>query len=168
MADAAASATLWRPERDARPACGRKQVRRLFIACALAGFTALSAATARSAGEAETDPGLARVGAEMFQHYCAACHGTTAEGNGPVAPVLKVPPKDLTRIAARRSGNFPDAEIARFIDGRFDVVAHGTREMPVWGLTFSKRLVAKDVEADEVARGRIEALVEYLKTIQRK
>ena len=143
-------------------------MRRVVIACVVAGFAALAASPGWSAGEEEIDPGFARVGAEMFQRYCASCHGTSAEGNGPVAQVLKVPPKDLTRIAARRSGNFPEAEIARFIDGRFDVVAHGTREMPVWGLTFSKREVPKGEDPDAVARGRIEALIEYLKTIQRK
>ena len=129
---------------------------------------ALAPGAAWSAGAKEADPGLIRVGAEMFQHDCASCHGAGAVGNGPVAPVLKVPPADLTRIAARRKGVFPDAEIARFIDGRFDVVAHGTREMPVWGHTFSQQDVAKGVEPDAVARGRIEALIEYLKTIQRK
>ena len=143
-------------------------MRRVAVTFALCGIAALALGAARLARAADTtDPGFARVGAEMFQRYCASCHGTGAEGNGPVAPVLKVPPADLTRIAARRSGTFPDAEIARFIDGRFDVVAHGTREMPVWGLTFSQQDVTKGEDPDAVARGRIEALVEYLKTIQR-
>jgi mono/diheme cytochrome c family protein len=146
-----------------------RRLRGVSIASVLAGFVALTAWAAQPSRAAEeTDPGFARVGAEMFQRYCASCHGTNAEGNGPVASVLKVPPKDLTRIAARRSGNFPEAEIARFIDGRFDVVAHGTREMPVWGLTFSNREVPKGEDPDAVARGKIEALIEYLKTIQRK
>jgi len=52
------------------------------------------------------------------------------------AAALTTPPADLTRIAARRGGSFPDGEVARFVDGRFDLPAHGTREMPVWGERF--------------------------------
>jgi hypothetical protein len=47
--------------------------------------------------------------------------------------VLRIPPPDLTRIAQRRGGNFPDAEIAAQIDGRTVVPAHGSRDMPIWG-----------------------------------
>jgi mono/diheme cytochrome c family protein len=115
----------------------------------------------------EGDSVLAPAGAEMFGQYCAACHGTSGEGNGPAAGALSVPPADLTRIAARRGGSFPDAEIARFIDGRFDLPAHGTREMPIWGRRLGAS-IAKGTEPDEVARGRILALVEYLKTIQKQ
>ena len=111
------------------------------------------------------DPLLVRPGAETFHEYCAACHGATGEGNGPVAIELKKPPADLTRIAARRGGKFPDADVARWIDGRFDVPAHGTREMPIWGRVFQDK-VAPGTEPDEVVRGRILSLTEYLKTIQ--
>jgi mono/diheme cytochrome c family protein len=115
---------------------------------------------------AEPDPVLVRPGAETYHAYCAACHGATGVGDGPVAMELKHPPADLTRIAARRGGKFPDADLARFIDGRFDVPAHGTREMPIWGRIFQEKL-APGTEPDEVARGRVLALIEYLKTIQR-
>jgi len=59
----------------------------------------------------------------------------------------------------------PDAEVASFIDGRFELDAHGTREMPVWGRRLAEPIAA-GTEGDEVARGRIQILVEYLKTIQ--
>lgn len=129
--------------------------------------SALSAATTPSRAWAEGDAMLSRVGAEMFQQYCAACHGASGVGDGPTAGELRTPPADLTRIAARREGRFPDADIARFIDGRFDVPAHGTREMPIWGRKLGEA-VAEGTESDEVARGRILALVEYLKSIQKK
>ena len=107
----------------------------------------------------------ADLGAQLFARYCASCHGTTGVGDGPVARALSRPPADLTRIAARRGGAFPDGEIAQWIDGRFDVPAHGTREMPIWGRQLADP-IAEDASGEEVARGRIDLLVEYLKTIQ--
>jgi mono/diheme cytochrome c family protein len=139
-------------------------MRRVAIVLAF-GFAVTSGAAA--AASEPGDPMLAQVGAEMFQQYCASCHGTNGEGNGPVAASLKKSPADLTRIAARRGGNFPDAEIARWIDGRFDAPAHGTREMPVWGRQFQDT-IGKETDPDEVVRGRLLTLVEYLKTIQKK
>lgn len=116
--------------------------------------------------ESEADPLLARVGAESFRTYCVACHGPTGVGDGPAASALRTPPADLTRIAARRAGRFPDGEIARFIDGRFDVPAHGSREMPIWGEKLGEP-IAEGADHDEVVRGKLLALVEYLKTIQK-
>ncbi len=113
------------------------------------------------------DPVLAELGAEAFPRYCASCHGLGAQGNGPAAAALLVRPADLTRIAARRGGAFPDGEVARKIDGRFDLPAHGNREMPIWGDRFGDAIPDSGV-AEEISRGRIAVLVEYLKSIQRK
>jgi hypothetical protein len=87
-------------------------------------------------------------------------------GDGPVASSLRVKPADLTRIADRRGDQFPDNDIARFIDGRFELPAHGPREMPVWGQRLAERLPETQV-SDEIVRGEIHILVEYLKSIQR-
>lgn len=105
------------------------------------------------------------LGAQLFGRYCASCHGMTGVGDGPVAGALSRPPADLTRIAARRGGDFPDGEIAQWIDGRFDVPAHGPREMPIWGRQLADP-IAEDASGEEVARGRIDLLVDYLKAIQ--
>lgn len=140
-------------------------MRRFWFACAL-GFAPLLGAGAPSSATEPGDPMLAKVGAELFEQYCAACHGKSGVGDGPVAAVLVKPPADLTRIAARRDGQFPDAEITRWIDGRFDSPAHGTREMPIWGRAFQES-VAPGEDPDEVGRGRLLALIEYLKTIQK-
>lgn len=123
---------------------------------------------ARSLGaEPAFDPVLAELGAEAYPRYCASCHGLKAMGDGPTAPALIVKPADLTRIAARRGGKFPDGEIARFIDGRFTLSAHGSREMPVWGERFGDAIPESGI-AEEVSRGHIATLIEYLKSIQRK
>jgi len=112
------------------------------------------------------DPMLADMGSEIYVRRCASCHGIEATGNGPVAASLVTAPADLTRIAARRGGSFPRGEIARFIDGRFETAAHGTREMPVWGRRFGEDIPEASL-SEEVARGNIATLVEYLVSIQR-
>jgi mono/diheme cytochrome c family protein len=78
--------------------------------------------------------GDAERGAQRFRELCASCHGRDGAGLGPVAASLKRPPPDLRRIAMRRGGHFPEAEIAACIDGRRSCPPHGTREMPVWGV----------------------------------
>lgn len=106
-----------------------------------------------------------KMGRQLFLTYCASCHGKQGRGDGPVAEALKQPPSDLTRMAARRDGAFPAAEIAKFIDGRTEVPSHGSREMPVWGHRFRKDLGGDSV-AEEIARGRIDVLIDYLRSIQ--
>jgi hypothetical protein len=93
--------------------------------------------------------------------------GRTRRRSRPVATALRTAPADLTHIANRRGGEFPDGEIARYIDGRFDVSAHGAREMPVWGERFAELLPGPGI-GEEAARGKIAVLLEYLKSIQRK
>lgn len=111
------------------------------------------------------DPVLAELGREVFLRRCASCHGEAGRGDGPAAGALRSPPADLTRIAARRGGSFPKGEIARFVDGRFAVEAHGTREMPVWGQRLGEQIPEAGV-SEEVVRGEIGVVVEYLQTIQ--
>lgn len=102
-------------------------------------------------------------GAEDYRTYCASCHGTDGRGQGPVAPFLVRKPPDLTTLAERNDGQFPVDEVYFIIDGRGEVAAHGTREMPVWGEQFG----GPDV-ADAGTRERILDIIEYLKTLQRQ
>jgi mono/diheme cytochrome c family protein len=111
------------------------------------------------------DPVLAELGSPIFQRYCASCHGLGGRGDGPTAVVLRTRPADLTAIAKRRGGDFPTGTIAQFIDGRFVLPAHGSREMPVWGERFGSDV--PDAELGEsISRGNIVSLIEYLKSIQ--
>ncbi len=98
----------------------------------------------------------------LYITYCATCHGDFGKGNGPMARVLKVPPPDLTQIAARRGGAFPVKFVEETIAGS-DLASHGTREMPLWGPIFSQ--VAWD---QDLGRIRIASLVQYLQSIQTK
>ena len=115
--------------------------------------------------EASAEDLLQQIGHADFLRYCASCHGASARGDGPAASSLKVPPADLTRIAARRHGSFPASEVTRYIDGRRDVASHGSREMPVWGLIFAQP-IHEHASGEEVLRGRLLVLVEYLRSIQ--
>ena len=72
-------------------------------------------------------------GRRLYMEHCAACHGVDADGHGPLEHELAKPAADL-RVLAKKYGNpLPDDQIARFMDGRADVKAHGPRDMPVWG-----------------------------------
>ena len=133
-------------------------------ALCLLGALALPGGSA--AGEAAgADRALAGMGEPYFASYCASCHGASGEGDGSAAGKLASPPADLTRIAARRGGSFPDGEIAKRIDGRFDASEHGARAMPVWGRHFAENVPEAGV-GESLARGKIAVLVEYLKAIQ--
>jgi mono/diheme cytochrome c family protein len=113
--------------------------------------------------ESEDEPLIGSIqGENLFRAYCATCHGDDAKGNGPMSGWLKVPPSDLTRIAARNGGKFPLERVSRIISGE-DVVpsGHGTRGMPVWGPVFSQ--VTRD---QDIGRVRIDNLARYLRDIQ--
>jgi mono/diheme cytochrome c family protein len=104
-------------------------------------------------------------GAEIFDRFCASCHGSEARGDGPVSRSLNVVVPDLTTIALRY-GEFPAAKIRDVIDGRgVDLRAHGTRTMPVWGYEFWVEEGA-DIDAQKAVRDAIVRLVDHLRSIQ--
>jgi mono/diheme cytochrome c family protein len=98
-----------------------------------------------------------------YRVYCQSCHGESGKGNGRLAELMKVPPADLTQIAKRNGGVFPVDRMHQIVDGRADVLAHGGREMPVWGQNFLEKT---DNEAE--VRAKIHQLVAYLESIQEK
>ena len=103
-------------------------------------------------------------GRALFLTHCASCHGASARGDGPVASSLRQSPGDLTQFARRNGGVFPSSKVHRIIEGR-DVGAHGSVEMPVWGTVF-RRLPTDSI--DRSATRRIEAIVQYLESIQER
>jgi mono/diheme cytochrome c family protein len=104
-------------------------------------------------------------GADLYRRFCASCHGRTLGGDGPVAADLAVAVPDLTRIAARHGGTYPDNWVYRVIDGREGLVSHGPRDMPVWGVELWREQGA-DITAGLKTRDVIAGLVDYLKTLQ--
>jgi mono/diheme cytochrome c family protein len=134
----------------------------ILLAALPSGFVVRS--QRRETGRSEETRLIASIqGPALYKAYCSSCHGADAKGGGPVAKSLKVPPADLTRIAARNGGPFPLARVSRIIAGEDQPLSgHGTSDMPVWGPIFSR------VEADQdLGRVRIDNLARYLRQIQK-
>ena len=110
---------------------------------------------------------VADVGRDYFQRYCSSCHGSEGKGDGPFANLLKTPPPDLTTLAQRNGGSFPDLKVAETIDGRRPLGAHGTRDMPIWGERFGET-VAGGPAAQSAIRGQVALFVAYLRSIQQE
>jgi len=102
-------------------------------------------------------------GAEMYRTYCASCHGVDGNGAGPAASALKKAVPDLTQIAKRNKGKFPDFRVTHIIDGYEVEAAHGSRDMPVWGDYFRSK--KRD---DAIVLLREHNLTEYIRSIQQK
>ena len=102
-------------------------------------------------------------GRDLFDFYCATCHGHDAKGQGPVAPALRVPPPDLTRLARDNGGAFPRQRVAMFVTHSRPVPApaHGTSDMPVWGPVF------RGLDpSDALVKLRIANVVDYIASMQ--
>ena len=103
-------------------------------------------------------------GSGLFSTYCVVCHGTDGKGTGPLASSLKKRPADLTALAKTNNGTFPRDMVAKVIDGRDGVKGHGGGDMPVWGDAFSRSQDA----GPQAVKDRIDALVEYIASVQAK
>lgn len=114
----------------------------------------------------------ASMGAREYQKDCADCHGKGGKGDGLYSVNAKAPLPDLTTLAKRNGGSFPNARVERSIDGRLAIKAHGTSDMPAWGKEYLRRAgeyygeVAYDPEA--YVRERVTALVAHLERLQSK
>jgi mono/diheme cytochrome c family protein len=106
----------------------------------------------------------APTGEQVFATHCAACHGPGGRGDGPVAEAIAVPVPNLRALDARYGGEFPAQAVASYIDGRNLPDAHGTRQMPVWGLVFAA--TESIVPGAEAPASRIDALLDFLRMIQ--
>ncbi len=104
-------------------------------------------------------------GKEMYTAYCASCHGPTGTGNGPAASALKVAPADLTELASKNGGKYPNAKVQQAIKGDPDMPsAHGSQQMPVSGPPLWQ--LSQHNEAQ--AQLRIRNLSDYIATLQKK
>jgi mono/diheme cytochrome c family protein len=131
------------------------------VMMALAIFSTAQEAN-KGAQQAPVQP--APTGKEMFQTYCASCHGKDAKGEGPAAPALKTSPPDLTTLAKRNGGNFPREQVTGILRGQASPAAHGDPEMPVWGLVFWRASQGHEREVQQ----RIAKLSRYLESLQVK
>lgn len=103
-------------------------------------------------------------GKQMFEAYCATCHGKGGKGDGPVATALKVPPADLTGLTKRNNGKFPWLQVTKTITSPAGTPAHGSGEMPIWGPVFMSMSHQHEAEV----RLRVANLTDYIKSFQQK
>jgi mono/diheme cytochrome c family protein len=109
---------------------------------------------------------VAMSGEDLYQRFCAACHGAQGRGDGPVAASFKIEVPDLTLIARRANNAYPRDRVARIIDGRYIIGAHGSRTMPVWGEDLG-RVEIGNPEAERATRIVIDRLADYLGQLQK-
>ncbi len=103
-------------------------------------------------------------GKEMYNSYCAVCHGTDGKGNGPAASAMKTPPTNLTVLAKNDAGKYPAAHVAAVIRGQANTPSHGSQDMPVWGPLFSSISQGHDAQVQQ----RVANLVTYIEGLQAK
>jgi mono/diheme cytochrome c family protein len=108
-------------------------------------------------------PASTSEGVDLFTQHCAVCHGKDGKGAGPAAEAWKKAPADLTQIARRNNGTFPDLKVEEVIEGLAPMAVHGTREMPMWGT-----LLGGSQHNEMMGKMRVYALMKYIEQIQAK
>ncbi|MCP5409960.1 MAG: c-type cytochrome [Chromatiaceae bacterium] len=114
------------------------------------------------------------VGKREYDNNCVACHGVMGKGDGPYAGIINTRIPDLTVLQKSNGGVFPFNRVFEAIDGRAEVAAHGSRDMPIWGQEYSEKAVGyyidypRDYNTAGFIRGRILALVSYIYGLQEK
>ena len=98
-----------------------------FISVAVGLAMLLTLAIAQQAATAPSTPTVKHVpinrapvnsGKDMFNSYCAVCHGTDAKGAGPAASAMKTNPVDLTALAKKSGGKYPASHVAAVLRGQ--------------------------------------------------
>ncbi len=144
-----------------------------FISAAVALAMLLTFAIAQQSAPDQSAPVVKHVpitktsptsGKEMFNSYCAVCHGKDGKGGGPAASAMKTPPTDLTVLAKNSGGKYPASHVAAVIRGVAMTPSHGSQDMPVWGPLFSSISQGHDSQVQQ----RITNLTEYIETLQAK
>jgi len=107
-------------------------------------------------------------GKQDFIRNCASCHGANGKGHGPDVKTLGIKPSDLTAISLRNGGVFPFKQVEDDIDGRKTVPGHKRFDMPFWGTSFQPSGQEFTPQSEAKVQARIDALVDYIKSIQRQ
>ena len=143
---------------------GQKRWSTLLL-CLFCLSAVLLAVAQKQEQEKTTSPSRNSIeGPKIFRHYCAACHGADGRGHGPASLALKHAVSDLTLISQRNGGKFPYEHVKEIIEGKQPgPLAHGDREMPIWGPIFHE--VESDQDWGEV---RLDAIMKYIESIQQK
>jgi mono/diheme cytochrome c family protein len=108
-------------------------------------------------------PTTAISGKVLYGQYCAVCHGVDGKGAGPAAAALKQRPTDLTQMSRQNSGQFPEQNFMKMMNGETPTAAHGTADMPIWGTEFRNSTANPSLVQD-----RIYSLLNYIEEMQSK
>ena len=103
-------------------------------------------------------------GEKLYKQDCAVCHGNDLKGNGPAPPPFKDVPPDLSTLAKRHGGKFPEKYFEDVLRNGVVIPAHGSPEMPTWGADFRTR---EHLDSTQVTL-RITNLSNYIKSLQEK
>ncbi len=133
-----------------------------FVLCLFA--LALASAQETKVKKVPAPQTSAASGQEMYKAYCASCHGADGKGNGPAAPAMKTAPTDLTQLAAKNGGTFPELKVYAAIKGDTTLAAHGSKDMPVWGPIFRSVSAGRESETHM----RLVNLTNYVRSLQGK
>jgi mono/diheme cytochrome c family protein len=137
-------------------------IRSAAVICALLGsIVSLHAAQQKQVKKTPVTRSNSTSGAELYKKHCAVCHGNDLKGVGPVPAPYRVPP-DLTTLARRHGGTFPDAYVADVLRHGVIMPAHGPAQMPTWGTDFREM---DGLDATQV-KSRIANLTKYIKSRQ--
>ena len=123
-------------------------------AAVLAGV-ALSACVPPATGAGRAD----------YERFCAACHGATGRGEGPVGRDLTPKPADLTRLSAGTGGAFPLVAVMAKIDG----YTRAPEAMPEFGAVLEGETVFVETAPGVMTPtpARLLELARYVETLQR-
>ena len=117
------------------------------------------------------------IGQYYYDSHCAICHGLKGTGpdREPYWNLLSKNIPDLSALALRNGGVFPFKRVYQIIDGREDFdrqirLAHGSREMPIWGREFTAQSLSLSpfYDPEAFARAKIVALTDYVYRLQAK
>ena len=97
-------------------------------------------------------------GAEAYGENCASCHGM--DGRGVMMSAqdkMESAPPDISLLSANNGGKFPREYVLYVMDGRVEILSHGSREMPLWGTNLG----------DPDAEKTMNAIADFVESLQR-
>jgi len=103
-------------------------------------------------------------GQEMYAQYCAGCHGSGGQGQGPAAHYCTVSPANLALLAKKNHGVFPAKRVSQVLHTGTGKTPQGQGYMPVW----APLLQSMNADKPATTEIRIANLTEYVRTLQER